>query len=142
MRTAALVSLSSLPQEFVASLPGFASVVGLLALIWLACAVVATVGIYFAGMAFYSLRWIVHLCRRVIARHGKPAYAHLVTIEPTGVRTRPVTVRGARRWHTRPADGSVPAAADDTTHRGPDERGSIQPDTDRGPDADSGGEPS
>jgi hypothetical protein len=142
MRPLAHLGLASLPQEFVASLPEVAVVVGWLALIWLACAVVATVGIYFARMGFYSVRWIVHVCRRAIQRHGKPAYAHLVTIEPTGVRTRPVTARGAHRWFTRDADSTRIAATDRTAHRRPNAPGNVKPDSDHGSDPDSGGEPS
>lgn len=152
MRPLAPVGLSSLPQEFVASLPGFAVVVGLLALIWLACAVVATVGVYFAGMIFFAARWIVDACRRTIQRHWGPVYAHLVTIDSTGVRTRPVTGRRARRWHTRPTTSTTTtdAATDAPGKHEPGTPGRLQRDVPRdtqrddgrGSDNAGGGEPS
>lgn len=143
MRPLALLGLSSLPQEFVASLPGFAVVVGLLALIWLACAVVATVGVYFAGMVFFAARWIVHICRRTVHRHWGPAYAHLVTIDSTGVRMRAVTARRARRWHARPPDAAaMDTATDVSVNREPSTPDGVQSDSDRGPDNEADGEPS
>ena len=145
MRPLAPLGLSSLPQEFIASLPDFAIVVGLLALIWLACAVVATVGVYLAGMVFFAARWLVDICRRRIRRHWGPAYAHLVTIDSTGVRARPVTARRARRWHT-PAPTVTTTVTDTATdasaNREPGARDGVQPEVDHGPETEAGGESS
>lgn len=136
MRPPALTGLSSLPGEFVASLPDVAIIVGLLALIWLACAVIATVGLYLAGMIFSGARWLVRTCRRTIHRHWKPPYAHLVMIDSTGVRVRPVTARRARRWHTPPATTAATVNGEPATEH------TVEPNSDRHPDTDSGGEPS
>lgn len=97
-------------------LPTFAMAAGMLAAIWLACAIIATVGVYLGGFVFLGARMLIRTVIRWIRRRWASEYAHLVTVNADGVTTTSVNPRRARRWHAQP---STP----DDTPRSSDGRG-------------------
>ena len=87
-------------------LPSAALCVGLLAVIWIACAIIVTAGVYLAGFVVLGARSVRASIRRV-RRRGRLDNAHLVTIHPDGVTVTPVAPRRAR-WCTRPGRSDIP----------------------------------
>lgn len=77
------MTMSSFVHDF---LPTFAVAAGLLAVIWLACAVITTAGIYLGGFVFLGARAMVRMCIRPI-----PA--------PVDFRIRTARHRRRRRRH-------------------------------------------
>ena len=59
------MTMSSFVHDF---LPTFAVAAGLLAVIWLACAVITTAGIYLGGFVFLGACALVRMCIRPIRR--------------------------------------------------------------------------
>ena len=85
-------------------LPVFAMAAGLLAVIWLACAIIATAGAYLGVLVFHGARTLIRTVIRWVRRRWASEYAQLVTVNADGVTTTPVHPRRARRWHTQPPD--------------------------------------
>ena len=84
-------------------LPVFAMAAGLLAAIWLACAIIATAGAYFGLFVFHGARTLIRTVIRWIRRRWASEYAQLVTVNADGVTTTPVNPRRARRWRAQPS---------------------------------------
>ena len=84
-------------------LPTFAMAAGLLAAIWLACAIIATVGAYLGVLVFHGARALIRSVIRWIRCRWGGEYAQLVTVNADGVTTMPVNPRRARRWHAQPS---------------------------------------
>lgn len=99
------MTMSSFVHDF---LPTFAVAAGLLAVIWLACAVITTAGIYVGGFVFLGARALVRMCIRPIRRRWTSEYAQLVTVDADGVTAKPVNPRRARRWREQPTPNATP----------------------------------
>ncbi len=89
-------------------LPSFAIAAGLLAAIWLACAIIATAGAYLGGFVFMGARALIRTCIRGTRRRSKAEYAQLVTVNPDGVTATSINPRRARRWRTQPTASDTP----------------------------------
>jgi hypothetical protein len=89
-------------------LPSFALTAGLLAAIWLACAVIATAGAYLGMLVFEGARRLIRAGLREVRRRWKPEYAHLVTLDSEGVNAVSVGPRRAHRWHPRTTASDTP----------------------------------
>ncbi|WP_434450109.1 hypothetical protein [Lentzea sp. E54] len=104
----------SLARAFVHDfLPVFAIAAGLLAAIWLACAIIATVGAYLGLLVFHGVCTLTRTVIRWIRRRWASEYAHLVTVNADGVTTTSVNPRCARRWHAQPpTPDDIPRSSD------------------------------
>jgi hypothetical protein len=101
--TSGLTGSGSLASAFVHDfLPVFAMAAGLLAVIWLACAIIATAGAYLGALVFHGARTLIRTVIRWIRRRWASEYAQLVTVNADGVTTTSVHPRRARRWHAQP----------------------------------------
>lgn len=94
-------------------LPTFAMAAGLLAAIWLACAIIATTGAYLGVLVFHGARALIRTVIRWIRRRWGGEYAQLVTVNADGVTTTSVNPRRTRRWHAQPSTpGDTPRSGD------------------------------
>ncbi len=90
-------------------LPSFAVAAGLLAVIWLACTIIATAGACLGVLVFHAARLLIRACLRPVRRRWSAEYARLVTVDADGVTARPVPVRRMRRWCEHPPRTDTPA---------------------------------
>jgi hypothetical protein len=95
-------------------LPSFAIAAGSLAAIWLACALIATAGLYLGGFVFLGARALIRTIIRRIRRRSQAEYAHLVTVCPDGVTTTPVNPRWARSRTQQTASDTSPGSGRST----------------------------
>lgn len=82
-----------------AVLPTFALAFGLMAVIWLACAVVTFCGAYLGGLAFVGVRGLIRACTRRVRHRRDAECAQLVTVHPDGVTTKIINLDHYRHRH-------------------------------------------
>ena len=101
-------------------LPVFALAAGLMAVIWVACAVIVIAGYLIGAAVVFGLRARVHACVRYVRRRRDVEYAQLVTVDAEGAHAKIVDLDRyrRRRQHRRsddaqPDDTSQPRSDDD-----------------------------
>lgn len=82
-------------------LPVFALAAGLMAVIWVACAVIVIAGYLIGAAVVFGLRALVHACVRYVRRWGDVEYAQLVTVDADGAHTKVVNLDRHRRRRQR-----------------------------------------
>lgn len=108
-------SVSAVVHAFVDEfLPTFAMAAGLMALVWLACAVVAVCGAYVGVLAVLGIRHLFRACRHYLQRGRTVEYAQLVIAHPDGASTKVINLnryRHRRCRRTRPSGQTDPDSA-------------------------------
>ena len=100
-------------------LPVFALAAGLMAVIWVACAVTVIAGYLIGGVVVFGVRALVHACVRYGRRQRDVEYAQLVTVDADGAHTKVVNLDRyrRRRQHRRSdrfqSDGTTQPRFDD-----------------------------
>lgn len=109
--------LGTLVHDF---LPVFALAAGVMAAIWLACAVIMIAGYLIGAVVVFCVRALVHACVRYVRRRRDVEYAQLVTVDAEGAHAKIVDLDRyrRRRQHRRsddaqPDDTSQPRSDDD-----------------------------
>lgn len=102
-------------------LPALALTFGLMAVIWLACAVVTFCGAYLGTLAFVGARALIRACARHVRRRRNAEYAQVVTVHPDGVTTKIINLDHYRRRHEQRSDRSASTDRPDDGEPGPDE---------------------
>jgi hypothetical protein len=87
-------------------LPTFAVAAGLMALIWLACAVVAVCGAYIGVLSILAARKLIGACRHCVLRRRNVEYAQLVIAHPDGATTKVLDLDRYRHRRCRRTDPS------------------------------------
>ncbi|MBK0868691.1 hypothetical protein INP57_17915 [Saccharopolyspora sp. HNM0986] len=94
-------------------LPVFALAAGLMAVIWVACAVIMIAGYLIGAVVVFGVRALVNTCVRYVRCRRGVEYAQLVTVDADGAHTKVVSLdRYRRRRQHRRSDG---LQSDDTT---------------------------
>lgn len=78
-------------------LPVFALAAGLMAAVWLACAIVYLAGGVIGYTAFLAVRRLIAACAEHVRRRRTAEYAQMVTVHPDGVTTKVVNLDHYRR---------------------------------------------
>ncbi|GGM80970.1 hypothetical protein GCM10012275_59520 [Longimycelium tulufanense] len=103
-------------------LPAFALAVALMAVVWIACAVVTMFGVYLGGLVYIGARGLIRACAKRIRHHRSTEYAQLATVSSEGVTTEIINLDHYRRQreqrHRRP---------NTTEHTGDPSSGSNEP---------------
>ncbi|MBA0127291.1 hypothetical protein H0B56_17210 [Haloechinothrix sp. YIM 98757] len=94
--TTILTNLDSLAHDV---LPTVAVASGLMAAIWLACAVGTVCGVYLGSLTFVGARGLIRACARQVRRRRHAASSQLVTVHPDGVTTMIINLDHYRRRH-------------------------------------------
>lgn len=101
-------------------LPDFALWAGLMAVIWIACAVITLAGAFIGGIVVVAVQDLIRVCVQYIRRRRDVEYAQLVTVDADGAHTKVVKLdRYRRRRHHRRSgdlqtgDTSRPRSDDD-----------------------------
>ncbi|GAB3681965.1 hypothetical protein REH65_24635 [Saccharopolyspora sp. ID03-671] len=77
----------------------FALAAGVMAVIWIACAVVVISGYLIGAVAVFGVRALVHVCVRYVRRRKGVECAQLVTVDDDGAHTKVVNLDCYRRRH-------------------------------------------
>ena len=95
-------------------LPASALTFGLMAMIWLACAVVTFCGAYLGTRAVVGARGLIRACVRHRRRRTYLEYAQLVTVHPDGVTTKIINLDRYRHRRERTGHSASHERPDDT----------------------------
>lgn len=88
-------------------LPTFAMAAGVMAVIWLVCAIITIAGSRVGGFLILAVQTLVRVCIRAMRRRRAAEYAQLVMVDSDGITAIPVNLRRTGRWR-------CPAAPSDT----------------------------
>lgn len=78
-------------------LPNFALWAGLMAVIWVTCAVITLAGAFIGGIVVVAVQDLTRVCVQYIRRRRDVEYAQLVTVDADGAHTKVVNLDRYRR---------------------------------------------